>query len=51
MNRSLVAPLAAVLASGTAIAEASPAASSELSNFQFQLIDLDPADGESSSPS
>lgn len=45
MNRSLVAPLAAVLALGTAIAEASPVASSELSNFQFQLIDLDPADG------
>lgn len=45
MHRPLVAVLAAALALVTTTSGASALASVQLSDFQFQLIDLDPGDG------
>jgi hypothetical protein len=45
MNRLPPIALAAALALATPVVDASPLASVEISNFQFQLIDLDPNDG------
>lgn len=45
MNRPLAMALAATLALGTSAANAAAVVSTELSNFRFQLIDLDASDG------
>lgn len=45
MNRALVMALAAILASGSTAAGATAVVTSQLSGFQFQLVDLDPNDG------